>query len=144
MEDREPTLSTGSRGQRPWRMQPSTNRLVGSIVPSKTDRSFLTLQARPRSNSRSQEAGVGDGSQSRRGVTMRKRRLRLLVRYLFPTLEYLRRTPGGAKSLGSQLEKKGKPLQPVFSGKFASGALYAEHLASAPSNTKHKLIQVRK
>ena len=106
MEDREPTLSTGSRGQRPWRMQPSTNRLVGSIVPSKTDRSFLTLQARPRSNSRSQEAGVGDGSQSRRGVTMRKRRLRLLVRYLFPTLEYLRRTPRGAKSLGSQLERR--------------------------------------
>ena len=43
MEDREPTLSTGSRGQRPWRMQPSTNQLVGSIVPSKTDRSFLTF-----------------------------------------------------------------------------------------------------
>ena len=40
---------------------------------------------------------------------MRKRRLRLLVRYLFPTLEYLRRTPRGAKSLGSQLEKKENP-----------------------------------
>ena len=106
MEDREPTLSTGSRGQRPWRMQPSTNRLVGSIVPSKTDRSFLTLQARPRSNSRSQEAGVGDGSQSRRGVTMRKRRLRLRARYFLPKLEYPRRTPRGAKSLGDQLGRK--------------------------------------
>ena len=144
MEDREPTLSTGSRGQRPWRMQPSTNRLVGSIVPSKTDRSFLTLQARPRSNSRSQEAEVGDGSQSRRGVTMRKRRLRLRARYFLPKLEYPRRSPGGAKILWEINWEGSKPSQPFFSGTFASGALYAEHLASAPSNTKHKLIQVRK
>ena len=96
-----------------------TDSSVRSCPPRRTDH-FWPLQARPRSNSRSQEAGVGDGSQSRRGVTMRKRRLRLLVRYLFPTLEYLRRTPRGAKSWGSQLENKGKPLQPVFSGKFAS------------------------